>query len=378
MTHCLKNFISKVAAILLVCIIAVTTGAIPVYAAVPADNGDVAFNGTAAPEKWTYDNGFIVTAYGSSDLFGAATKEMMPGATTEFDIRLRNQTADLLQYTLFATLPTTAELNAAAQNNPGKTISDGLLDFVNIRLTYAGGVIYDGNLRGTAAIPGPYSASGAVLGWINPGAYGTIHAVVTIDPALANAYKSTLCAVDWAFRVDELDPAVNPPGSGTPPGQTQTVGTLGYRPPVLPADSVDLGTGPISEISDPDVPLEGVDVIADPEVPLIGAGQAWALLNLIATILTALLIFILWAVYFSTRRGNGAKRKRLVSGVIAIVVAVIAIAVFILTEDMTLPMRFTDKYTLWMLLILAAQIAVWLVAIWKTEEDPEDSEEAEA
>ena len=57
-----------------------------------------------------------------------------------------------------------------------------------------------------------------------------------------------------------------------------------------------------------------------------------------------------------------------------IAVAVISLIVFILTEDMTLPMELVDEYTIWMIIFLAAALLLALISRKVTEEQEPDPE----
>ncbi len=64
-----------------------------------------------------------------------------------------------------------------------------------------------------------------------------------------------------------------------------------------------------------------------------------------------------------------------IAGAVAGVAAPIT---FILTEDMSLPMQMIDKWTLLMLVMLAAQIVTAILNKRASKLDDEDDEEAEA
>ena len=161
------------------------------------------------------------------------------------------------------------------------------------------------------------------------------------------------------------------------------------------------------EIGDDDAPLaapeeaEGTDapegeestVIDDDDTPLAamgeGAGRSWALLNLILTVLTALISLLMLTFYFYGKRRQGEdeerqymhsaqdgeeeelKRKGLVR-LLSILPAVLALITFILTEDMRNPMIFVDKWTLLMLLYAVVNAALAILSIKKREEMEEE------
>ncbi len=162
--------------------------------------------------------------------------------------------------------------------------------------------------------------------------------------------------------IEENDPPVDPP-------------VVPVIPPVEPDDEEE--EDPIV-IPDPEPPLDdGPDevVIDDPQAPL-SSGAAWALLNLILTVLTALTSIYLLINYFKERKDeNGEKdenykRRGFFRG-FSVVVALAAIIAFILTEDMTLPMIWTDKWTILMAAIAFVQ-AVVLAIVKKQSKDDEE------
>ncbi|MCL2749849.1 MAG: InlB B-repeat-containing protein [Coriobacteriia bacterium] len=136
----------------------------------------------------------------------------------------------------------------------------------------------------------------------------------------------------------------------------------------------------IAEIFGEDVPTATVN---DDQIPLAAIGYgAWALLNLIMMAVGALLaVFMLVACIRGrqaekrdertarrTQRQEGTE-KRVVHKkasralrIIAAVLAVAAIILFILVEDMTLKMVLIDQWTIAFLAILVVQTILWIVA----------------
>ncbi len=113
--------------------------------------------------------------------------------------------------------------------------------------------------------------------------------------------------------------------------------------------------------------------IGDMELPLASFGRSWALLNLILTLVTAFISIVLVINYFGRKNNeqsqyeaekteeNIVKRKGF-SRLLSIGVAVIAIVLFILTEDMTTPMAIVDEWTFLMALVALAQIVTAFVS----------------
>jgi len=70
-----------------------------------------------------------------------------------------------------------------------------------------------------------------------------------------------------------------------------------------------------------------------------------------------------------------AWKKRLVWRIAIGVLAVIAIILFILTEDIRLPMVFVDRWTIFHVIIMLVQIVATILAVRKKDITEEDTEE---
>ena len=209
-------------------------------------------------------------------------------------------------------------------------------------------------------------------------------------------------------------PAPNPnpnPATPTPtpvaPVVPATVATPTPKPTATPsATPSDNGgkgdgnnDGEIGEtINDNETPLANGEDIADNATPLAGLGTgAWALINLILTIVTTLLSILLLIGYIGKKKKalededgnvvldeNGKevmeyeKNKKGLWRLISIIPALIAIIVFIFTEDMTLPMIFVDKWTILHVVIALVQVVVMVLCKKKKDENDEDENAANA
>ena len=151
-------------------------------------------------------------------------------------------------------------------------------------------------------------------------------------------------------------------------------------------------------INDNETPLANGEDIADSATPLAGLGTgAWALINLILTIVTTLLSILLLIGYIGKKKKalededgnvvldeNGKevmeyeKNKKGLWRLISIIPALIAIIVFIFTEDMTLPMIFVDKWTILHVVIALVQVVVMVLCKKKKDENDEDENAANA
>ena len=174
-------------------------------------------------------------------------------------------------------------------------------------------------------------------------------------------------------------------------------------PSTTPSDNGGKGDGnndgEIGEtINDNETPLANGEDIADNATPLAGLGTgAWALINLILTIVTTLLSILLLIGYIGKKKKalededgnvvldeNGKevmeyeKNKKGLWRLISIIPALIAIIVFIFTEDMTLPMIFVDKWTILHVVIALVQVVVMVLCKKRKDENDEDENAANA
>ena len=213
----------------------------------------------------------------------------------------------------------------------------------------------DGNLIeytiSEEGIPAGYSASIAV-----DGTSFTITNTHTPAPAPAPAGNS------------ETDPSTGGTSNGSNPTVTSASNTTGGA----------TGRTAIAAGTTPKAP--GTAVIGNTDTPLAASGY-WALINLLSAIATAILSVLMLIRYFGRRSEEDEvigeevdvqrKGKLRIASIIPAIGAIIA---FILTEDMSLPMAMTDKWTVLMIVILIVQA---LVAVFANVRGSEE-EKAEA
>ncbi len=185
------------------------------------------------------------------------------------------------------------------------------------------------------------------------------------------------------LTVEAADTPAPGPAPGPTPGPAPgPAGGLGG-----PAGA--LGGGPATaDLGDDPTPLTDLD---DGDTPLADFG-AWALINLIAMILTVIISLLLIIFHFVNRRRDeedaesrttaaaedddeSVMKKKLLVRLAGLIPAFAAIIVFFLTEDMSLPMQMVDKWTIPMIIILVIEGIVALLAKKKTEEDDETDEQ---
>ena len=142
-------------------------------------------------------------------------------------------------------------------------------------------------------------------------------------------------------------------------------------------------TEEIVEEETPQAPAEenaGEETIEEEEVPLAGpASSAWALLNLILAILTALGSVLLLIGYFGKKKKEDGENVQYTVNkkggwrVFSLVPGIGAIVAFFLTESLSGSMVFTDRWTLLMVIIAVIQVIVAILAK-KKKEEPDDRE----
>ncbi len=138
--------------------------------------------------------------------------------------------------------------------------------------------------------------------------------------------------------------------------------------------------------------IENVNVdIGESNVPFGGQRRAWALVNLIAALFTALLSGVLIITYLSNKKDEEdeeeqnayddedkkakLKRKGLLR-ILSVIIALAALIIFFLTEDMTLTMVYIDTLTPLMLGIAFVQLIVAFLARKKVKEADEEEQKA--
>ena len=176
-------------------------------------------------------------------------------------------------------------------------------------------------------------------------------------------------------------------GGGGNPGRRNPAGPAPGGPAVTPAAPAD---GAAVVVPEEPVPEAEPEVeIEESETPL--AAGAWALVNLICAVVTALGAIV--ALFRKKEdddededepktdeedEDDNRGKKMLASKIAGTVAGVAGPVAFILTEDMSLPMQMVDKWTLLMVVILAAQIVAAIFNKKASELDDEDEEEAAA
>ena len=164
-----------------------------------------------------------------------------------------------------------------------------------------------------------------------------------------------------------------------PYGDVNIYGTITTPAPIIPE------TTPTPKPTPTPTPTPEVVIVEEPDVPQGpgGSAAAWALLNLILTIVTSIASLVLLVGYYTGKKKNedgsededGLKRKGLFR-ILSLIPALTAIIVFIFTENMANPMVFTDKFTPIMIIIAVVQAVVCLLSIKSEKEEDQGGAKA--
>ncbi|MDL2237947.1 hypothetical protein LJC56_08995 [Christensenellaceae bacterium OttesenSCG-928-K19] len=206
----------------------------------------------------------------------------------------------------------------------------------------------------------------------------------------------TVTAAADTTPVTPITPAT--PGTPvTPAAPAAPVAPTPAADPAAPAPVVTIPedptpTDPGDEPADEEEAAAPVVDIDDNDTPTDPGTASWALWNLILTILTGVIMLVTLIWYFvgkkkkdeeddpyQRQRANSEQedeqtlKRRGIIRLLTIIPTIVAIIVFILTEDMRLPMVMTDQYTIWMAVIAIVQV-VLTVFTKKKRNKPEDEQ----
>ena len=183
---------------------------------------------------------------------------------------------------------------------------------------------------------------------------------------------------------------VTPSTPSTPSSTTSTTPRTPSAPQVTtPVETVEKETTPKAE-------PKKEEKVEEEYTPKASPQYYWALINLICAILTVLFGLLL---LISKRHKDEdddeeddetkqqtnnddeekeqEKKRGLFTRVLAVLIAIVSVVFFLVTEDLSLPWTWTDQWTIWMVVIGLVQIVVFFVGRkWKNVDDDEDEEEA--
>lgn len=123
---------------------------------------------------------------------------------------------------------------------------------------------------------------------------------------------------------------------------------------------------------------EVISTIPEIKSPKAQPEGSWALINLVATILSCICAFILLFVRKDKEDDEPTEEeKKDMRGMIgtklaSVLIGIISIIIFIFTEDITLPMVYTDKWTILMILLLIVEIINIFIIRQQSKGEEED------
>ena len=212
------------------------------------------------------------------------------------------------------------------------------------------------------------------------------------ENTLASNYNIT--KVVGTLTITAAPAPVTPPTSPTPVSPPPV--TPRYIQQVVPAPT------PQEEVKKEKTPKaepkeEKVEKVEKEKTPKARPEKFWALINLICAIVTVLFGLLL---LISKRHKNKddeedetkdqtttnedeekeqEKKRGAFTRVLAVLIAILSVVFFLVTEDMSLRWTWTDQWTIWMVVIGFVQIVVFFVGRkWKNVDDDEDEQAQQA
>ena len=189
---------------------------------------------------------------------------------------------------------------------------------------------------------------------------------------------------------------------------TKVVGTLTITAapaPVIPAPtprtpSVPQVITPVETVEKEETPKAEPkeEKVEEEYTPKASPQYYWALINLICAIVTVLFGLLLLiskrhkdeddeeeddetkqqATTNEDEEQEQEKKRGLFTRVLAVLIAIVSVVFFLVTEDMSLAWTWTDQWTIWMVVIGLVQIVVFFVGRkWKNVDNDDDDEEAQ-
>ncbi|MCI8801399.1 MAG: hypothetical protein HFH88_16560 [Lachnospiraceae bacterium] len=175
-------------------------------------------------------------------------------------------------------------------------------------------------------------------------------------------------------------PAAAPTPQVVPVAPTQPATPAAPEEEEEPVTVIDDPTLPLAEPEETVTPEEEEPAIVeleDEELPLAaGNGRAWALVNFALMNLAVFETLMLLIGYFvNTRKDEEEKKEKLkkkgLMRLISLPIGIISVIAFCLTEDISLPTGFVDRWTLLMAIIAIVQTVVVVLSRKKEENEDE-------
>ena len=209
------------------------------------------------------------------------------------------------------------------------------------------------------------------------------------EKTLASNYNIT--KVVGTLTITAAPAPVTPATPSTPSSTTSTTPRTPGAPQVTtPVETVEKETTPKTE-------PKKEEKVEEEYTPKASPQYYWALINLICAILTVLfgLLLLISKRHKSedddeeddeTKQQTNnddeskeqEKKRGLFTRVLAVLIAIVSVVFFLVTEDLSLPWTWTDQWTIWMVVIGLVQIVVFFVGRkWKNVDNDDEDEEAQ-
>ena len=213
------------------------------------------------------------------------------------------------------------------------------------------------------------------------------------EKTLASNYNIT--KVVGTLTITAAPAPVTPATPSTPSTPSSTTSTTPRTPSApqvtTPAETVEKETTPKAE-------PKKEEKVEEEYTPKASPQYYWALINLICAILTVLfgLLLLISKRHKSEdddeeddetkdqtttnddEESEQEKKRGLFTRVLAVLIAIVSVVFFLVTEDLSLPWTWTDQWTIWMVVIGLVQIVVFFVGRkWKNVDNDDEDEEAQ-
>ena len=213
------------------------------------------------------------------------------------------------------------------------------------------------------------------------------------ENTLASNYNIT--KVVGTLTITAAPAPVTPATPSTPSTPSSTTSTTPRTPSApqvtTPAETVEKETTPKAE-------PKKEEKVEEEYTPKASPQYYWALINLICAILTVLFGLLLLiskrhkdedddeeddetkdqTTTNDDEENEQEKKRGLFTRVLAVLIAIVSVVFFLVTEDLSLPWTWTDQWTIWMVVIGLVQIVVFFVGHkWKNVDNDDDDEEAQ-
>ena len=212
------------------------------------------------------------------------------------------------------------------------------------------------------------------------------------EKTLASNYNIT--KVVGTLTITAAPAPVTPATPSTPSTPSSTTSTT---PRTLSAPQVTTPVETVEKETTPKAEPKKEEKVEEEYTPKASPQYYWALINLICAILTVLfgLLLLISKRHKSedddeeddeTKQQTNnddeekeqEKKRGLFTRVLAVLIAIVSVVFFLVTEDLSLPWTWTDQWTIWMVVIGLVQIVVFFVGRkWKNVDNDDEDEEAQ-